>query len=141
METIAVIPPFLAILNTCAAALVTSGYLFIRKGNRVRHKQCMAWALAVSTVFMICYLYYHAQVGNIPFAGQGFIRPIYFSILISHVLLAAVLFPLVLITAGLALKGSTARHRRIARWTVPIWLYVSLTGVIIYLLAFHLFAA
>ena len=101
----------------------------------------MVSALLVSTVFMVFYLYYHAKIGNIPFAGVGAVRPVYFSILASHVILAAVLFPLVLVTAGLAIKGNTTRHRRLARWTLPIWLYVSITGVIIYLMAFHLYAA
>ena len=99
----------------------------------------MISALLVSTIFMVFYLYYHAKIGNIPFAGIGIIRPIYFSILASHVILAAALFPLVFITAGLALKGKTTRHRVIARWTLPIWLYVSVTGVVIYLMAFHIY--
>jgi uncharacterized membrane protein YozB (DUF420 family) len=90
---------------------------------------------------MIFYLYYHAKVGNIPFAGVGVVRPVYFSLLASHVILAAALFPLVLVTAWLALTGNTPRHRRLARWTLPIWLYVSVTGVIIYLMAFHIYAA
>ncbi len=141
MEIVTVIPPFLAVLNTSAAAFIAAGYVFVRKGNRRRHMQCMISALAISAVFMVCYLYYHAQVGNIPFAGQGAIRPIYFSILITHVLLAAILFPLALTTAGLALKGKTNQHKKIARWTVPIWLYVSVTGVVVYLLAFHFFTA
>jgi putative membrane protein len=96
-------------------------------------------ALIVSTVFMVFYLYYHAKVGNIPFAGSGAIRPVYFSLLASHVILAAVLFPLALVTAWLALRGRTGRHRRVARWTLPVWLYVSVTGVIIYLMAFHIY--
>ena len=139
MELIAVIPPFLAILNTTAASLVSLGYFFVRRKNTTAHRACMIIALLVSTVFMVFYLYYHAIVGNIPFAGTGLVRPVYFSILASHVILAAVLFPLVLITAGLALKGNTSRHRRIARVTLPIWLYVSITGVIIYLMAFHIY--
>jgi uncharacterized membrane protein YozB (DUF420 family) len=101
----------------------------------------MVSALLVSTVFMIFYLYYHAKIGNIPFAGVGTVRPVYFTLLASHVILAAVLFPLVLVTAGLAIRGNTRRHRRIARWTLPIWLYVSITGVIIYLMAFHIYVA
>ena len=141
MELIAVIPPLLAILNTTAASLVTLGYFFVRRKNTAAHRVCMVSALLVSTVFMVFYLYYHAKVGNIPFAGVGSIRPVYFSLLASHVILAAVLFPLVLVTAGLAIRGNTSRHRRLARWTLPIWLYVSVTGVIIYLMAFHIYAA
>lgn len=141
MDLIPVIPPFLAILNTTAATLVSIGYVFVRRKNTSAHRVCMVSALLVSTVFMVFYLYYHAKIGNIPFAGVGAVRPVYFSILASHVILAAVLFPLVLVTAGLAIKGNTTRHRRLARWTLPIWLYVSITGVIIYLMAFHLYAA
>ena len=141
MDLIPVIPPFLAILNTTAASLVSLGYFFIRRKNILAHRACMVTALGVSTVFMVFYLYYHAKVGNIPFAGIGAIRPVYFSLLASHVILAAVLFPLVLITAWLALRGHTPRHRRLARWTLPIWLYVSVTGVIIYLMAFHIYVA
>ena len=141
MDLIPVITPFLAILNTTAAMLVSIGYVFVRRKNTSAHRVCMVSALLVSTVFMVFYLYYHAKIGNIPFAGVGAVRPVYFSILASHVILAAVLFPLVLVTAGLAIKGNTPRHRRLARWTLPIWLYVSITGVIIYLMAFHLYAA
>jgi len=139
MELIPVIPPFLAILNTTAATLVSLGYFFVRKKKTTAHRACMITALIVSTVFMVFYLYYHAKVGNIPFAGVGVVRPVYFSLLASHVILAAVLFPLVLVTAGLALQGNTPRHRRVARFTLPIWLYVSVTGVIIYLMAFHIY--
>jgi uncharacterized membrane protein YozB (DUF420 family) len=139
MESVAYIPPLLAALNTTAAGLVGTGYYFIRRRNRGAHRLCMVSALAVSTVFMVFYLYYHAQVGNIPFAGVGNVRPVYFTILASHVTLAAVLFPLVLITAGLAIRNNTQRHRRFARWTLPIWLYVSITGVIVYVMAFHIY--
>jgi putative membrane protein len=139
MDLIGIIPHLLATLNATAAVLVSAGYLFIRNKSVVAHRTCMVSALAVSTVFMVFYLYYHAKIGNVPFAGQGLIRPLYFTILASHVFLAAMLFPLVLITAGLALRARIDRHRRLARWTLPIWLYVSVTGVIVYALAFHLF--
>ncbi len=105
MELIPAIPPFLAILNTTAATLVSMGYIFVKRKNTTAHRACMITALLVSTVFMVFYLYYHAKVGNIPFAGTGMVRPVYFSLLASHVILAAVLFPLVLVTAGLALQG------------------------------------
>ena len=141
MDLIPIIPPFLAILNTTAATLVSLGYFFVRRKKVMAHRICMVSALLVSTVFMVFYLYYHAKIGNIPFAGVGSIRPVYFTLLASHVILAAVLFPLVLVTAGFAIRGNTTRHRRIARWTLPIWLYVSITGVIIYLMAFHLYVA
>ena len=139
MDLIPVIPPFLAILNASAASLVVAGYVFVRKGIRFAHRVCMISALAVSAIFMIFYLYYHSKVGNIPFAGVGVVRPVYFSILASHVILAAILFPMALVTAGFAISGKTTRHRRIARWTLPIWLYVSVTGVVVYLMAFHLY--
>jgi uncharacterized membrane protein YozB (DUF420 family) len=139
MDLIPVIPPFLAILNATAATLLVTGFILIRNGKRSAHKTCMVSALVVSTVFMVFYLYYHAKIGNIPFAGIGMIRPVYFSILASHVILAAFLFPMALVTAGFALTGRTPRHRKLARWTLPIWLYVSLTGIIIYLMAFHIY--
>ena len=139
MDLIPIIPPLLAILNASAASLVTVGYIFVRNGVRSAHRICMISALIVSVIFMVFYLYYHLKIGNIPFAGVGIIRPIYFSILASHVILAAVLFPMALITAGLAIRKNFSRHRRIARWTLPIWLYVSITGVVIYLMAFHIY--
>ncbi len=99
----------------------------------------MKAALFTSCIFAIVYSIYHMNIGNIPFAGQGIIRPVYFSILISHVLLAIVTVGLVLATALVAFKGQTAKHKKLALWTLPIWLYVSITGVIIYLMAFHLY--
>jgi len=139
MELLPNIPHILAILNTLAATLVTIGYINIRNQNYAAHKTCMVSALAVSILFMIFYLYYHAKVGYIPFAGQGDIRYLYFTLLASHVILAAIVFPLVLITAGLALRGKFKAHKRIARWTLPIWLYVSVTGVMIYVMSFHIY--
>jgi len=139
MDIIPVIPHSLAILNTLSASLVGAGYLNIRKGNQRVHKICMISALAVSTVFMVFYLYYHAKVGYIPFAGQGNIRYIYFSFLASHIILAALALPVVLTTAGLAIMGKFSSHRRIARWTVPLWLYVSVSGVIVYIMSFHIY--
>ncbi len=140
MDIIPVIPPTLALLNTVSASLVSFGYINIRRDNKTAHKACMISALAVSSVFMIFYLYYHAKVGYIPFAGQGNVRYVYFSLLASHVLLAVLVLPMVLITAGLAIMGKFSPHKRIARWTLPIWLYVSITGVIIYIMSFHIYA-
>ena len=139
MEIIPVIPHVLAVLNTLSAAFVTAGYINIRKGNKSAHKACMISALTVSAIFMIFYLYYHAKVGYIPFAGEGNIRYLYFSLLASHIILAAIAFPLVLITAGLAIAGRFSSHKRIARWTVPIWLYVSISGVTVYVMSFHIY--
>ncbi len=139
MDIISYIPHILAILNTLSAILISIGYIQIRKGNRTAHKKLMISALFVSTLFMIFYLYYHAKVGYIPFAGQGTIRYLYFSLLASHVILAAIAFPLVLITAGLAIRHKFNIHKRIAHWTFPIWLYVSVSGVTIYIMSFHIY--
>jgi len=99
----------------------------------------MVAALVVSGLFMVSYLTYHAAVGYMPFAGQGIIRPFYFTLLASHVILAAVIVPLVLVTVFFAIRGNFIRHPRLARWTLPLWLYVSLSGVVIYLLGFHVY--
>lgn len=139
MDLIEILPPVQASLNITAAFLMSVGYFFIRRGNRSAHKICMISALVVSTLFFIFYLYYHSVVGNIPFAGQGVVRPIYFSVLITHVILAAAIVPLVLVTVSFVLMGKFQQHRRVARWTLPVWLYVSVTGVLIYLLAFHIY--
>jgi len=127
-------------LNTLSAILISIGFINIRKQNKAVHRACMIAALAVSTIFMIFYLYYHAKVGYIPFAGQGNIRYLYFSLLASHVILAAIVFPMVLITAGLALRSNFSTHKRIAHWTFPVWLYVSVSGVTIYVMSFHIYA-
>jgi putative membrane protein len=139
LDIIPYIPHTLAILNTLSATLVSVGYINIRKQNKTVHKACMISALAISTIFMIFYLYYHAKVGYIPFAGQGDVRYLYFSLLASHVILAAIVFPLVLITAGLAIYSKFSTHKRVARWTLPIWLYVSVSGVAIYVMSFHIY--
>lgn len=139
MDLIEILPPVQASLNITAASLMSVGYFFIRRGNRSAHKISMISALVVSTLFFIFYLYYHSVVGNIPFAGQGVVRPIYFSVLITHVILAAAIVPLVLVTVSFVLRGKFQQHRRVARWTLPVWLYVSVTGVLIYLLAFHIY--
>jgi putative membrane protein len=141
IDIIPYIPHTLAILNTLSAVLVCVGYINIRRKNKTVHKACMIAALVVSTIFMIFYLYYHAKVGYIPFAGQGDIRYLYFSLLASHVILAAIVFPLVLITAGLAFRSRFTKHKRIARWTLPIWLYVSVSGVTIYVMSFHIYTS
>lgn len=138
-EIIPYLPHFQALLNTMATLLLLSGYAFIRSGNRQLHRAAMASALVVSAVFLVSYLIYHAHVGYMPFAGQGGIRPFYFTLLASHIILAAAIVPLVLMTVYFAIKGDFARHPRIARWTLPLWLYVSVSGVLIYLLAFHLY--
>ncbi len=139
MDIISTLPTVEAILNTISATLVSTGYYFIRNNNISAHRICMKSALFTSAIFAIVYLIYHLNIGNIPFAGQGYIRPIYFSILISHVILAITTVVLVFTTVFMVIKGETEKHKKLARWTIPVWLYVSVTGVIIYLLAFHFY--
>ena len=138
-DIIPYLPHFQALLNTAATVMLSAGYYFIRHQQPVQHRNCMVTALLISSLFMISYLTYHAAVGYAPFAGQGTIRPFYFTLLASHVILAAVIVPLVLTTVFFALRGNFTRHPRIARWTLPLWLYVSVSGVVIYLLGFHLY--
>ncbi len=139
MDPITYIPHTQALLNAVTVVLLVAGYLFIRRGDRRRHRSCMLAATAVSALFMICYLYYHAKIGNVPFAGVGAIRPVYFAILASHVILAAINVPLVAVVLFYALRGGFTVHRRLARRSLPIWLYVSATGLFIYLMVFHLY--
>ncbi len=138
-EIVPYLPHFQAALNASATLLLATGYYFIRTRNRYAHRNCMAAALSISAVFMISYLTYHARVGYMPFAGEGVIRPVYFTMLASHVILAALIVPLVLTTAIYAARGKFDWHPRIARWTLPLWLYVSVSGVLIYLLGFHIY--
>lgn len=138
-EIIPYLPHFQAVLNTCAAAFLAAGFYFIKNENRNAHRMCMISALLISTVFMVSYLTYHAEVGYTPFTGHGIIRPFYFTLLASHVILAALIVPLVLATAYFALTGNFTKHPRIARWTLPLWFYVSVSGVIIYILGFHIY--
>ncbi len=139
MEIIPVLPHLQAGLNITTVGLISIAYYHIRRENRTVHRQFMIAALVVSALFMISYLTYHSQVGNVKFAGVGGVRPVYFTILVSHVILAALIVPMVLSTALFALRGSFDRHRRIARWTFPVWIYVCVSGVIVYLMAFHLY--
>lgn len=138
-QIIPYLPHFQAILNTCAALLLARGYHFIKNKDQKAHQRCMIAALLVSTVFMISYLTYHAEVGYTPFTGQGIIRPFYFTLLASHVILAALIVPMVLTTAYFAIRGNFDKHPRIARWTLPLWFYVSVSGVVIYILGFHVY--
>jgi len=130
------LPALNATLNGLAALLLVTGYLFIRRGNRVRHQQCMLGALGVSALFLVSYVIYHLNAGSRPYEGQGPIRIVYFAILITHVVLAALIVPLALVTATRGLRAQLDRHVRIARWTLPIWLYVSVTGVVIYVMLY-----
>lgn len=126
------LPTLNAALNSLSAVFLCAGYFFIRHGNREAHRRCMLAAFGCSALFLISYLIYHFQVGSVGFKGQGWIRPVYFTILISHTILAAAVPPLALITLVRGLRARFDDHRRIARWTLPIWLYVSVTGVVIY---------
>jgi uncharacterized membrane protein YozB (DUF420 family) len=130
------IPPLNAVLNGTAAAFLLIGFSFILRGKVLAHKICMLSAFTCSTVFLAFYLYFHFKAGIVRFGGQGWIRPVYFTILISHTILATASLPLILITVTLALRGRFMKHRRIAKWTFPIWLYVSITGVIVYWLLY-----
>ena len=136
MITTAQLPTLNAALNSLSAVFLCAGYFYIRSRNRDAHRRCMLVALACSTLFLISYLTYHFQVGSVGFKGQGWVRPVYFSILITHTVLAAAIVPLVLITLIRALRERFDAHRRIARWTLPIWFYVSITGVVIYLMLY-----
>jgi putative membrane protein len=139
MMTVEDLPTLNATLNAISAVLLSVGYMFIRRKERQRHKVCMLAAFATSVLFLISYVTYHAQVGSKPFPGQGAIRSIYFTVLIPHVILAATIVPLALITLSRGLSNRIDPHRRIARWTLPIWLYVSITGVIVYLMLYEMY--
>jgi uncharacterized membrane protein YozB (DUF420 family) len=133
------LPALNAILNGTSAVLLLSGYVLIRRGQVHLHKRCMIAALITSALFLTSYVVYHANVGSRPFPGQGLVRGVYFAILITHVVLAAVIVPLALTTAARGLSAQYDRHVRIARWTLPLWMYVSVTGVVIYLMLYQLF--
>ena len=132
------LPLLNACLNATSAALLSAGWIFIRRKRVTAHKTCMVSALAVSTLFLVSYVIYHALAGSRPFGGQGWIRLVYFPLLVSHIVLAAAIVPLALTTIYRALQGNFARHVRIARWTLPIWLYVSVTGVVVYWMLYRL---
>jgi uncharacterized membrane protein YozB (DUF420 family) len=134
-----IFPPIDATLNGITAVLLAIGHNFIKRGAVLKHRATMVTAFITSCLFLGCYLYYHVHVGSVHFRGQGWSRPVYFSILISHTILAAVVVPLVLTTLTLGLRSKFEAHRRIARWTYPIWMYVSVTGVIVYLMLYKLF--
>lgn len=126
-----------ALLNATTATLLVAGFLFVRRGQVRLHKTCMVTALIVSVAFLASYLTYHYGVGSIRFTAQGLPRTIYFAVLISHTLLAVTVLPLALITVWRAFRAHFDSHRRVARWTLPIWLYVSVTGVLIYLMLYR----
>lgn len=133
------LPALNASLNGLAGVLLTAGYVMIRSRRIAAHRACMLGAFATSTLFLVSYVTYHANAGSRPFPGQGPIRVVYFTILITHVVLAAAILPLALVTLTRGLRGQYDRHIRIARWTLPIWLYVSVTGVVIYLMLYQMY--
>ena len=132
-------PHVQAVLNALAATLLFIGYYYIKNNNRIAHQKYMVSALIVSSFFLISYLTYHAKVGYQPFEGQGPIRPIYFTLLFSHIILSGVIVPMVLVTVYYAAKRNFTKHPLIARWTLPTWIYISVSGVIVYVLAFHVY--
>jgi len=134
-------PAWNAVLNAASGVLLLIGYAMIRRGRILAHKTAMLSAVVCSAIFLVNYVVYHVRHGVIRFAGQGVIRPVYFAILISHTILAIVILPLVIVTVIRAFRGRFELHKKIARRTLPIWLYVSVTGVIVYLLLYRIYAS
>ena len=135
------LPPVNASLNALSAIFLAGGFYFIRHKNIPAHRRCMISAFATSAVFLACYLIYHFSVGMTKFPGRGWVRPVYFTMLISHVFLAILILPLAIVTLSRALRERFDSHRKIARWTWPIWMYVSVTGVLVYVMLYHLYPA
>jgi putative membrane protein len=131
------LPAVNATLNAISGILLLIAYAHIRARRIQQHRRFMIAAFATSSLFLVCYLVYHAQVGSVPFTRQGLVRPLYFTILITHVTLAATVVPLALVTLSRGLKARYPEHRRIARWTFPVWMYVSVTGVLVYVLLYQ----
>src|SRR6266478_3651054 len=134
-----ILPHFNAILNASSFVLLARGYFFIKRKRVIAHRNCQISALIASVLFLISYIVYHAHHGVTKFAGQGIARPIYFTILFTHTVLAVVIVPFVIVTVRRAKRKDFQRHKAIARWTLPLWLYVSATGVIVYLMLYHLY--
>src|SRR5215213_9275553 len=132
------LPAVNATLNATSTVLLITGWILIKRGQRKRHEQFMLAACLTSTLFLISYVIYHAQVGSVPFTGTGVIRTVYFAVLIPHVILAGAIVPPVLLTVSRGLSKKYDKHKRIARWTLPLWLYVSITGVIVYCMLYQM---
>lgn len=139
MIPLASLPTLNAALNASSAVLLVTGYVCIRRKRITAHKIAMVSAFLLSGAFLVSYLYYHYHHGMTPFPGQGWVRVVYFSILIPHTILAAAILPLALVTLSRAWKEQFDRHKRIARWTLPLWLFVSVTGVVVYWMLYHLY--
>jgi putative membrane protein len=140
-DHISLLPHLNAILNSTSAIFLVAGYSFIRRGRIQAHRNCQLTALFASILFLASYLTYHYFHGTTRFMGQGIARPFYLTILLTHTVLAIVIVPLVILTIYRALRRDFIRHRRIARWTLPLWLYVSVTGVIVYLMLYQIYPA
>ena len=132
-------PALNATLNGTSAVLLVTGRFFIARGRMAAHRACMIVAVITSALFLGCYVYFHAHVGNIVFLRQGVWRAVYLAILVPHVILAMVIVPMVVVTLSRGLRARYDRHRAIARWTFPLWMYVSVTGVIVYFMLYHWF--
>lgn len=132
------LPALNASLNALATVFLTCGWVMIRQRRRQAHRTCMLAALTASAAFLASYLVYHFNVGSVPFQKQGLIRTVYLTILFTHIVLAIAIVPLVLVTVSRALTARFDKHRRIARWTLPLWLYVSVTGVVIYVMLYRM---
>jgi uncharacterized membrane protein YozB (DUF420 family) len=131
------LPALNASLNALAASFLVAGYVAIRRGRRAVHKRFMIAALLTSAAFLTSYVIYHAQAGSRPFPGQGGVRVLYFAILLTHIPLAALILPLALVTVFRGLRSHLEAHVRVARWTLPLWLYVSVTGILVYLMLYQ----
>lgn len=136
--TVTDLPALNASLNATSFVLLVTGWLLIKSGRRAAHKWCMIAALAVSALFLTSYVIYHLNVGSVPFQKTGWIRTVYFAVLIPHVILAAAIVPMILVTVSRALSNRFDKHKRIARITLPLWLYVSVTGVIVYVMLYQM---
>jgi len=141
MADYSIFPALNATLNGASAVLITAGRALIGRGKVRLHRACMIAAVITSSIFLVCYLYYHAHVGSVHFPGQGWVRSLYFGILVSHTVLAAAVVPLVLLSLNYGLRARFDRHRRISRWTFPVWLYVSVTGVVVYVMLYRIYGA
>jgi uncharacterized membrane protein YozB (DUF420 family) len=133
------LPHVLAGLNATTTAFLVAGFMMIRRGDQARHRLCMIAALACSAIFLAIYLYYHANAGLAKFGGTGMIRPVYFTILIAHIVGSTLILGMVPMTVFLSVTGRFERHRAWARWTLPVWLYVAVSGLVVYVLAVHMF--
>ena len=137
MDILDVLPHLNALLNATSLVLISIAYVAIQSGDKAKHKKMMISALAVSTVFLVSYLYYHANVGHTPFKGEGGVRPVYFFILFTHIGAAAIALVMIIITVLRAILGQFDKHRPIAKLTFPLWWFVCASGIVVYVMAFH----